>query len=93
MWLSGLRTQHCIREDSGLTPGFVQWVKDLALQQAVVVDAAQFRCCCGLASDAALPLAQELPCASGVAGKRKKKKKIIPIQCDDNTIHKYAQET
>ena len=32
MWLSGLRTGHCLCEDLGLIPGLAQWVKDLALQ-------------------------------------------------------------
>ena len=31
MWLSGLRTQHCLCEDVGPIPGLTQWVKDLAL--------------------------------------------------------------
>lgn len=25
-WLSGLRPQHSVREDAGLTPGLAQWV-------------------------------------------------------------------
>ena len=32
LWLSGLRIQHS--EDTGLIPGLIQWVKDLALLQA-----------------------------------------------------------
>ena len=31
LWLSGLRTQHSVRKDSGSIPGLTQWVKDLAL--------------------------------------------------------------
>ena len=27
MWLSGLRTQHCVCENANSTPGFAQWVK------------------------------------------------------------------
>ena len=33
MWLSGLRTQHCLCEDAVSIPSLAQWVKD--------------RCCCG----------------------------------------------
>ena len=36
MWLSGLRTQHRLGEDADLILSLPQWVKDLALPQAVV---------------------------------------------------------
>ena len=31
LWLSGLKTQHCLCEDESSIPGLIQWVKDLAL--------------------------------------------------------------
>lgn len=48
-WLSGLRTQHTLHDDTGSIPGLHQWVKDLALQQTVawVADEAQIWCGCG----------------------------------------------
>ena len=39
-----------IQEDAGLTPGLLQWDKDLALLQAEVwqeQDAPWIQCCCG----------------------------------------------
>ena len=38
-----------IHEDTGLIPGFTQWVKDLAFPSAEVqvADAARIPCCCG----------------------------------------------
>ena len=31
VWLSGLRTQHCLHENAGSIPGLTEWVNDLAL--------------------------------------------------------------
>ena len=36
LWLSGLRTGHCLYEDAGSIPSPKQWVKDLALPRVVV---------------------------------------------------------
>ena len=54
-------------EDSGSTPGLIQWVKDLALLWPW----------CRLAAAALIRLlARELPYAVGAALKKKKEKKI-----------------
>ena len=48
MWLSRLKTQYDVDEDSGLIAGLVQWVEDLALLAAAqVTDVAQIPCCYG----------------------------------------------
>ena len=81
MWLSGLRTQHCLYQGAGCIPGLTQWIKGPALLQAAarITDAAGVRCCCdcgiGLACSSNQPLTQECPCATGVAIKRKKNQK------------------
>ena len=61
--------------------GLAQWVKDLALLQAVawVADVAQIQCGCGCGAGWQLqlrffPLAWELPYTAGAALKKKKKK-------------------
>ena len=49
MWLSGLKTRHCLCEsDAGSIPGLAQRVKDLVQQATVkVANVARIRCCCG----------------------------------------------
>ena len=44
LWLSRLRTLHCLCEDVGSNPGFAQWFKDPVLP---VTDAALIWCGCG----------------------------------------------
>ena len=92
LWLSGLRTWHSVHKDASSIPGLTQWVKDLALSQAMVwvADAAQICSCCGSGVGQRLqlrldrPLAWEPPYAMGAAlEKPKKKKKKKPTK----TLH------
>ena len=75
MWLSRLRTRHCLPEDVGLIPGLAQWVKDLPCNKLLqrsdpVLPWLWYR----LAAAAPIrPLNQELPYAAGAAIKRGKK--------------------
>ena len=36
LWLSRLKTQHCVYEDVVLIPDLAQWVEDLALLKSAV---------------------------------------------------------
>ena len=62
LWVSWLRTQHCVHEDAGSIPG--------------LASVGYRKLSCRLAAAAPIhPLAQELPYAAGVAVKTKKKNK------------------
>ena len=80
LWLSRLRTQHCLPEDVGFILGFGQWFKDPVLPQAAaeVIDVTQIQCwprlwCRPAAAAPIQPLVLELPYATGSSLKRKKK--------------------
>ena len=83
MWLSGLRTQHSIREDAGSIPGLSQRLKDLALPCVVVLQvtdvAPSWRGCgCGIGSSCSSnwtpSLAMSICCRCAVKRKKKRKK-------------------
>ena len=80
-----VKNQQCLSEDVGLTPGLIQWVKDVVLLQAEasVTDSAQIRCCCGcgtgLNCNSDVSPSLKLPYATGAAIKRKKMQNINSI--------------
>ena len=89
MWLSGLRTQYSVFEDVGLIPGLSQWVKSgIATSCGIgyrgILDLLLVWLWCKLAAVALIqPLAWEIPYATGVAIKRKKKEKAnnVRVMC------------
>ena len=80
--LSGLRTQGSVPEDMCLIPDISQWVKDLALLQAVaqVAGATQIQCCCGcgggLSCGSYSTLSPGTSICCGCSHKKKKKRKM-----------------
>ena len=80
LWLSRLRTQHCLCEDAGSMPWLAQWGKDLALPQAAVqvADVVQiWHCCgCGEALSRSSNLTPSLETSICCRRRLKKKKKI-----------------
>ena len=64
-FLLWFRNQYNVCEDTGLIPGFAQWVKDPELPWLWYRPAAAVPI---------QPLAQELPYAAGLAWKKKKEK-------------------
>ena len=76
-----MRTQHSLCEDVGLIPGLDQWVKDPAWLQAMWLSDLVLLWAQASAASLMLPLAWELPHATGVAVKRKKKKRKKVKSC------------
>ena len=76
-----LRTPHSLCEDVDSNPGLTQWVKDLALPQATMEAAVMAQIPYSWPwwrQAAAAPIRhQVLPCATGVAVMKKKKKKRV----------------
>ena len=68
---------HRVKNQTGSIPGLARWIKDLALPQAWVADSAQipFYRGCGIGCSSVSTPTPELPHATGVAIKEKKKRK------------------
>ena len=83
-----------IHEDAGLIPSLAHWVKDLGIAVSYGVshrygsDLALLKLWCRLATGALIrPLDQELPHATGMALKKKKKKKIDWFESTTEHLH------